>query len=1124
MHCPAILSLLSACLLVMSMSSARAQIALKPNDTILFYGGALVERLLEDGEFNAQLQLGLPQLKLRVRSFAWTGDEVGHRLRAEGYADHLRSLIARWPAQVVVVGFGGNEAFAGTAGLDSFRIQLDQTLNQFARLHPNAQWVLLSPTAVEAGWPGPNADLRNGEIAHYSRAIEQASRSRGAMFVDLFNSSRTAFASSRERLTVNGIHLNESGNRHVAKLVAQAIAGPALLSRIDSARLNEVRPAAAQLADFVAETVRPKNGILYYGQRRRAEERDAEMPLYLKRVEVGEALVHMLAASPSARFADSPFISLLPPPVPPSAGSTHSVGIVKSAAEAQAEFKVAEGFEVNLFASDEQFPDLRAPVQIAFDARGRLWVVTMPSFPHTIPGQPREDKVVVLEDVNRDGKADTLTVFAEGFDALDGIAFTPEGVLVSEQSRHWLLKDTNGDGRADSRQEMLRGLDLTDSHHGGMIASDPMGHIWFSDGVFHRSQFETPFGVVRGVDSTTYRMNPRTGRIEPEWQSITPNPWKVTFDRTGNVFQMYGDGLVLDGLALTWTPLGIYHPFAHAKVLGYGKGSAAASISSPNFPEDFQQGMASAACVGPYLVSITKLDLSDGLAKGSGRLDLVGSTNAAFRPVDVEFGFDGALYVSDFSSAIIGHAQHPMRDPRWNHTKGRIWRVVHQHRPIAKNWPRIEGASVPELLELLRHPQDGVRQHARLALRAKGSSILRPLEEWAKSKEMETQSVLEALFVMESLGEVRPALLQLLQASPSPQYRAAAARLIRYQADRIPEAATLLHDMARDSHPRVQMEVVDAVAHLRPVFPGAEHAFHALQSANPSVRQMLEDLRHGTKPAKGRSVPVLEFAPETRLRFWQWLGLDGRAMPSEFDARDNSAKGSGSGIYRTTIHSAKQQPAILSTKHSFLDIRLNGDNVLSHDSQWSSEQQVQLELKAGWNTVEMEYRKLNGRPPAAFLCDPLGQPLDQVKQAGSNTELQKMFTDWEQSNRQLGEALVIRAAAGLQFTPKQIRVKAGAKVRLVFENPDLMVHNFVLVEVGAAEEVGALADRMAADPQGMAKSYIPETPKVLLASPLVNPKGRVELPFTAPLTPGEYPFLCTFPGHWRLMRGTLVVE
>ncbi|MBM3822557.1 MAG: hypothetical protein FJ404_06690 [Verrucomicrobia bacterium] len=1104
-------------------ATASPRIALQPQDTLVFYGGALVECLLENGELQSLFHLANPALKLRFRSLAWTGDEVGHRLRAEGYADHLRAMLARWPAQVVFLAFGGNESFAGVSGLETFRTHLHQMLDQLQRLHPNASWVLLAPTALEPGWTGPDASTRNADLARYSQVLAQTAEQRRALFIDLFRASQTAYSSSPSKLTLNGLHLNDAGNRRMARVIAESCLDTVLLRRIAPERLDEVRPAAARLAHFVAETVRPKNGILYYGQRKRPEERDAEMPLYFRRIDLAEALVHELSVNPSTRFSNAPPILLAPPPVPPSGGSTHSVGVVKSASEAQAEFTVAPDYRVNLFASDEEFPDLRAPVQIAFDARGRLWVVTMPSFPHTIPGQPQLDKLLVLEDTNRDGKADRSTVFAEGFDALDGIAFTSEGVLVSEQSRHWLLEDTDGDGRADRRHERLRGLDLTDSHHGGMIATDPVGNVWFSDGVFHRSQFETPWGVVRGVDATTYRLNPRSNRIESEWQSITPNPWKITFDRTGNIFQMYGDGLVLDGLALTWTPLGIYHPFAHAKILGYGKGSAAASISSPNFPPEYQQGIASAACVGPYLVSMTQFDLNQGMARARGRLDLVSSTNAAFRPVDVEFGFDGALYVSDFSSAIIGHAQHPMRDSRWNHVKGRIWRITHQGRPVVTNWPRILGGSVSDLLELLGHPQDLVRKHARLELRRQGRAVIADVEAWAARHLDEDQSVLEALFVLESFHETRPALLDRLQRSASPHHRAAAVRLARYQFDRIPQLVERLHTMAGDTHPRVQMEVVDAVAHLRPGHPEVEHALHALRPTQTDVLRMLEDLKQGTKPAKGRSVPVLETSPDTRVRYWQFLGEEARRPPVTIDTSDSSGERLGPGVFRTLVRSESAQPAILSTKHSFLDVRVNGETVLSHDSQWSSEQQAQFELKPGLNLLEIEYRKLQGRPPPAYLFDPVGQRLATVTLPGQTADLAAMASSWTETQLAGGGALTVRAAAGLQFSPKELRVKAGAKVRLVFENPDLMVHNWVLVQAGAGEEVGALADRMAADPQGMAKAYVPDSPQILAATPLVNPKGRAELRFEAPRNPGSYPFLCTFPGHWRLMRGVLIV-
>ncbi len=1109
---------------VMALGSLRAQVPMQSGDTLVFHGNSMVQRLLEQGELQGLVQLSDPTRELHFRSFAWTGDEVGHRLRAEGYADHMKSLLALWPAKVVVVGYGMNEAFAGEAGLADFRTQLTVLLDQLAQLHPGARVVLLSPTAVDAGGSGPDAGARNRDIALYVRAIQNVARGREALFVDLFAASQAAYAKATGPLTINGLHLNDAGNRLMARVVASALVGPSAVDKVQDGRLKEVAAAAGQLAHYVDEVVRPKNGILYYGQRKRAEEREAEIPLYLQRIEKADALVQQVVKSPTMRFAEAPFIALAPLPVPTSGGSTHSVGIVKSPAEMQAGFRVADGYAVNLFASEEQFPELRAPVQIAFDERGRLWVVTMPSFPHTVPGQPQEDKLVVLEDTDHDGRADQLTVFAEGFDALDGVAFTADGVLVSEQSRHWLLRDTDGDGKADSKREMLRGLDLTDSHHGGMMATDPVGGVWFCDGVFHRSQLETPHGVVRGFDATTYRLNPRDGRIEPEWQSITPNPWKVTFDRTGNIFQMYGDGLLLDGLPLTWTPLGIYHPFAYATTIGYGKGSAAASISSPNFPDEYQQGMASAACIGPYVVSITKYDFSRGMVRGSGRLDLVTSTNAAFRPVDVEFGFDGALYVSDFSSAIIGHAQHPMRDARWNHVKGRIWRVVNTAKPVVKDWPQIRGAKTTALLELLTHPQDIVRKHVRLELRRQGTGVLAGLESWVSAHAEDDQAMLEAVFVAESFGEVRPAWLTRLMQAKSFHHRAAAVRMIRYQADRLPDVVTRLQAMILDMHPRVQMEVVDAVAHLRPRMPAVEHVLHGLGDAAPDVKRMVSDLKYGTKSVRGRSVPVLNVSPATRLPHWQWVGPDGLAAPVPFDAGVGGGAGPGAGVYRTWVKSEAAQPATLSVKHGFLDIAVNGEPLLSQDSQWSSHQEVQLALQPGLNLIELTFRQIGGRPPAVFLFDLVGQPLAGAQMAVDGAGLGAMAKEWAGLKASAGDALVVRAAPGLQFSPKELRAKAGSKVRLIFENPDLMTHNFVLVDDGAGDEVGALADRMASDPDGMAKGYVPQSPKILLSTPLVNPRAKHEVVFVVPTKPGRYPYLCTFPGHWRLMRGVLLVE
>jgi azurin len=102
-------------------------------------------------------------------------------------------------------------------------------------------------------------------------------------------------------------------------------------------------------------------------------------------------------------------------------------------------------------------------------------------------------------------------------------------------------------------------------------------------------------------------------------------------------------------------------------------------------------------------------------------------------------------------------------------------------------------------------------------------------------------------------------------------------------------------------------------------------------------------------------------------------------------------------------------------------------------------------------------------------------------------------------------------------------VKAGVPAKIVFKNNDHMQHNVLILRPDSIDAVGTLADQMLTDPQAIAKNFVPLTGDVLFNTPLVNPGETFELNFTAPAQPGRYPFVCTFPGHWRIMQGTLVV-
>ena len=111
----------------------------------------------------------------------------------------------------------------------------------------------------------------------------------------------------------------------------------------------------------------------------------------------------------------------------------------------------------------------------------------------------------------------------------------------------------------------------------------------------------------------------------------------------------------------------------------------------------------------------------------------------------------------------------------------------------------------------------------------------------------------------------------------------------------------------------------------------------------------------------------------------------------------------------------------------------------------------------------------------------------------------------------------------MKYDLKTFTVEAGKPVEITFENPDFMQHNLLIVQPGSLEAVGKAADKLASDPKGAEMNYVPNIPEVLFSTKLVNPQETVKLNFIAPTKMGDYPFVCTFPGHWSIMNGTMKV-
>lgn len=112
----------------------------------------------------------------------------------------------------------------------------------------------------------------------------------------------------------------------------------------------------------------------------------------------------------------------------------------------------------------------------------------------------------------------------------------------------------------------------------------------------------------------------------------------------------------------------------------------------------------------------------------------------------------------------------------------------------------------------------------------------------------------------------------------------------------------------------------------------------------------------------------------------------------------------------------------------------------------------------------------------------------------------------------------------MKFAKEELRVKAGIVLELVLDNIDFMQHNFLLLTPGSTDKVGDAADKLAESPDGLRLQYIPDVPEVLYATPLVNPNQKFSLKFRVPDVPGKYPYICSYPGHWRIMKGILIVE
>ncbi|HLY73307.1 MAG TPA: PVC-type heme-binding CxxCH protein, partial [Planctomycetota bacterium] len=470
-------------------------------------------------------------------------------------------------------------------------------------------------------------------------------------------------------------------------------------------------------------------------------------------------------------------------------------------------FKVAEGFEVNLFAAD---PLVAKPTQMNFDARGRLWISTSSTYPMVAPGEIPNDKIVILEDTDGDGKADKSTVFAEGLHIPTGIEPGDGGCYVANSTELIHLRDSHGDGKADQRRVILSGFGTEDTHHIlHTFRWGPDGALYFNQSIYIHSHIETPQGTRRLGGGGIWRFRPASLDLEVFCKGMC-NPWGHEFDRWGNSFGT--DGAGGDGIHYLIPGFTYPHfPSGDKSFPGLNPGQpkycANEVISGRHFPDDWQGSI----ITNDFRANrVVRFALSDDGSGFSSKLmpDLITSTDRAFRPIDVRMGPDGALYIADWYNPIINHGEVGFRDPRRDKTHGRIWRVTAKGRPLVAR-PRLVDAPLSELLEQLKAPEAWTRHFAKRVLAERNpKEVSVALAAWTKTL-TDDHDRLEALWASETVDALDVPLLKELLRAQDGNARAAATRILGHAA--IPDALVLLEAQVADEHPRVRLEAVRAL-------------------------------------------------------------------------------------------------------------------------------------------------------------------------------------------------------------------------------------------------------------------------------------------------------------------------
>lgn len=521
----------------------------------------------------------------------------------------------------------------------------------------------------------------------------------------------------------------------------------------------------------------------------------------------------------------------------------------------QGNFHLPPGFEMQLVAAE---PDILKPMNLAFDAQGRLWVTVTREYPFPVPpGKPSRDQIKILSDFDGNGRARKITTFAEGLDI-------PIGIYPFQNTNGnwkcvawsipniWLFEDTDGDGKAD-KQEKLYGPFGWERDTHGMNSSFTRGFdgwLYATHGYNNNTDVSGADGhEVKMNSGNTYRIHLDGSRIEQNtWGQV--NPFGLCFDALGNlysadchsepVYQLLRGGHYPsfgkpdDGLG--FAPSMIFH----------GHGSTAISgivyYEDDLWPEEYRNNV----FTGNVMTSRVNRDavtFTGSTPLANERPDFVVTDDPWFRPVNLQLGPDGALYIADFYNRIIGHYEVPLTHPGRDRTSGRIWRIVYKG---ADDKAKLRPLALPDdldgLIAEMASPNLPRRMLAMNAITDRlGEKTLTELENYQSFRSDNPYQIVHELWAIFRLGgDVRKISAALVHKSPI--IRVHALRILtemREWDERFEGLARLLVD---DSNPLVKRCAAEALG-SHPNYDNIKPLLALLQRAPAADTHLLYTVR-----------------------------------------------------------------------------------------------------------------------------------------------------------------------------------------------------------------------------------------------------------------------------------------